>query len=37
MLMNLDLKNIHTGPMPGPKEEKDLTEKEVAKVVCAPI
>jgi hypothetical protein len=35
MVMNPDLKNLHTGLLPGQKEEKDLTPKELAKVVCA--
>ena len=35
MLMNLDWKNLHSVPLPGQKEEKDLTWKDLTKVVCA--
>jgi len=36
MLMNPVLKNLHTVPLPGQKEEEDLTQKDLAKVVCVP-
>jgi len=37
MLMNPVLKNLHTVPLPGQKEEEDLTQKDLAKVVCVPV
>jgi len=33
MLMNLDLESLHPVPLPGQKEDTDLTETDLAKLV----